>query len=52
MHDLRHTFASLLLANGVHMKVIQDVLGHSQISITADTYSHVGKPLRKKSPRP
>lgn len=41
MHDLRHTAASLLLAKGVHPKVVQDLLGHSTISLTLDTYSHV-----------
>jgi integrase len=40
-HDLRHTSASLLLASGVHPKVVQERLGHSQIGITMDTYSHV-----------
>ncbi|HEY4313603.1 MAG TPA: site-specific integrase [Pirellulales bacterium] len=40
-HDLRHTSASLLLAAGVHPKVVQERLGHSQIGITLDTYSHV-----------
>ncbi len=40
-HDLRHTHASLLLIAGVHPKVVQERLGHSQISLTLDTYSHV-----------
>ena len=40
-HDLRHTHATLLLAAGVHPKVVQERLGHSQISLTLDTYSHV-----------
>ncbi|GER88894.1 site-specific integrase [Dictyobacter vulcani] len=40
-HDLRHSCASLLLSLGVHPKVVQELLGHSQISITLDTYSHV-----------
>jgi integrase len=41
IHDLRHTCATLLLAQGVHPKVVQEILGHSQISLTLDTYSHV-----------
>lgn len=41
VHDLRHTNASLLLAAGVHAKVIFERLGHSTISLTLDTYSHV-----------
>ena len=40
-HDLRHTHATLLLAAGVHPKIVQERLGHSQISLTLDTYSHV-----------
>ena len=40
-HDLRHTHASLLLEAGVHPKVVQERLGHSQIALTLDTYSHV-----------
>jgi len=40
-HDLRHTHATLLLVAGVHPKVVQERLGHSQISLTLDTYSHV-----------
>jgi integrase len=40
-HDLRHTAASLLLAQGVHPRVVMEILGHSRISITMDTYSHV-----------
>jgi serine/threonine protein kinase len=39
--DLRHTCASLLIAQGVHQRVVMEILGHSQISITMDTYSHV-----------
>lgn len=41
VHDLRHTCASLLLVQGVHPRVVMETLGHSQISITMDTYSHV-----------
>ena len=41
-HDLRHTSATLLLAAGVHPKVVQERLGHSQIGITLDTYSQIG----------
>ncbi len=40
-HDLRHSAATLLLSVGVHPKVVQEILGHSQISITMDVYSHV-----------
>lgn len=40
-HDLRHTYASLLLESGVNIKVIQSRLGHTSVSFTLDTYSHV-----------
>jgi integrase len=40
-HDLRHTRASLLLAQGVSPRVVMDVLGECQLSITMDLYSHV-----------
>jgi integrase len=41
MHDLRHTAATLLLAQGVDVRTIMEVLGHSQISLTLNTYAHV-----------
>ena len=40
-HDLRHTFATVLLSRGTHPKVVQEMLGHANISQTLDTYSHV-----------
>lgn len=40
-HDLRHCCASLLLAQHVSPRVVMDVLGHSQIALTMNTYSHV-----------
>jgi integrase len=40
-HDLRHTAATLLLAQGVDARTIMETLGHSQISLTLNTYSHV-----------
>jgi integrase len=40
-HDLRHSAATMLLSVGVHPKVVQELLGHNQISMTMDTYSHV-----------
>jgi integrase len=39
-HDLRHTSATILLSLGIHPKVVQEMLGHSQIGITMDVYSH------------
>jgi integrase len=40
-HDLRHTCATLLLTKGVHPEIVSEMLGHSSIAITLDTYSHV-----------
>ncbi|MEI6806158.1 MAG: site-specific integrase [Myxococcaceae bacterium] len=40
-HDLRHTAATILLSQGVHPKVVQERLGHAQIAMTLDIYSHV-----------
>jgi integrase len=48
-HDLRHTSATLLLSQGVHPKIVQERLGHSQISLTLDTYSHVLPGLQKEA---
>jgi len=42
LHTLRHSAASALISAGVHMKVVQEVLGHSSYAITADVYAHVG----------
>ncbi len=47
LHDLRHMHASLLLQQGVHLKVVQERLGHSSISITADLYSHVAPGVQR-----
>lgn len=44
-HALRHTHASILIAAGTHMRVIQERLGHASFAITADTYSHVAPSL-------
>lgn len=48
-HDLRHTFASILLNEGESMKVIQELLGHSTITTTMDIYSHVAKETKERS---
>ena len=40
-YDLRHTYASLLLANGAPMKYVQHQLGHSSITMTMDLYTHL-----------
>jgi integrase len=48
VHDLRHTAATLLLTRGVHPKVVQEMLGHSTITLTLDTYSHVAPALHRE----
>lgn len=40
-HNLRHTCASLLLSQGVHPKLVQELLGHADITTTLNTYFHV-----------
>lgn len=40
-HDLRHTFASLLIAQGEHQKLISDQPGHASVQITLDRYGHL-----------
>jgi integrase len=41
LHDMRHTHATLMLQQGVHPKVVSERLGHANIQMTLDTYSHV-----------
>jgi integrase len=48
-HDLRHTAASLRLAQGDHPKVVQEMLGHARIAVTLDLYSHVMPSLQVAS---
>jgi integrase len=48
-HDLRHACASLLLVQGVHPRVVMETLGHSQISLTMNTYSHVLPILQREA---
>ena len=50
-HDLRHTFATLMLEQGENPKVVQEILGHSQISLTLDTYSHVLPDIQEEAIR-
>lgn len=48
-HGLRHTHASILIAAGTHMKLIQERLGHASYQVTADTYSHVAPALGRQA---
>lgn len=48
-HDLRHTAATLLMEQGVHAKVVQEMLGHTRISTTLDLYSHVTPTMQRQA---
>ncbi|NLD38803.1 MAG: site-specific integrase [Desulfatiglans sp.] len=48
-HDLRHTFASLLIDQGEHPKYIQNQLGHSSINVTMDVYGHLMNTVNQES---
>lgn len=48
-HDLRHTAATLLLGQGVHPKIVSEMLGHSQVGITLDLYSHVTPTMQRQA---
>jgi integrase len=48
-HDLRHTAATLLLGQGIHPKVVAEMLGHTTITITLDTYSHVLPEMQREA---
>lgn len=48
-HDLRHTCATILLSQGTDLRVMMEILGHSQISITMDTYAHVLPQVQKEA---
>ena len=47
IHDLRHSYASIALARGVHPKVVQEAMGHATIAVTLDLYSHVVPSLQR-----
>lgn len=48
-HDLRHSAATFLLVQGVPMRVVMEILGHSQMSTTSDRYSHVVPELQREA---
>ena len=48
-HDLRHTHATLLLQQGIHPKIVSERLGHANISVTMDIYSHVIPSMQRKA---
>ena len=48
-HDLRHSAATLLLSMGVNVKIVQELLGHSNVSMTLNVYSHVLPSMQKEA---
>ena len=48
-HDLRHSCASLLIAQGVPLEVVKQTLGHSQIGLTANTYLHLYEETQRQA---
>jgi len=48
-HDLRHSCATLLLVQGVAPRVVMEILGHSEIAMTMNTYSHVVPDLQREA---
>jgi integrase len=48
-HDLRHSCATLLLVQGVSPRVVMEVLGHSEIALTMNAYSHVVPELQREA---
>ncbi len=49
IHSLRHTYATMLLSQGEHPKVVQELLGHSSITTTLDVYSKVMPGLKEQA---
>jgi integrase len=48
-HDLRHTFASIMLMKGAPAKVISECLGHASVAFTMDTYSHLLQGMQREA---
>ena len=50
-HDLRHTAATMMIESGISIKIVQDILGHSNLATTADIYSHISENAKEKAMR-
>ena len=48
-HDLRHSCASLLIAQGISPRVVMETLGHSQIGLTMNTYAHISPEVQQQA---
>ena len=51
IHDLRHTAATLLLLQGVNPRTVMELLGHADVAMTLNTYSHVLASLKQDAAR-
>jgi integrase len=49
LHALRHTFATLMVANGVDLKSVSQIIGHSQVAFTAQVYTHPDMETKQRS---
>jgi integrase len=50
-HDLRHGCATVLISQGVHPRIVMEIMGHSQISVTMNTYGHVLPKTQREAAR-
>lgn len=50
-HDLRHTAATMMIESGISIKIVQDILGHSNLATTADIYSHISESAKENAMR-
>ncbi len=48
-HDLRHAYGSLLAVQGVHLRVAMELMGHSQLAVTMQVYTHVAPDLAREA---
>ena len=48
-HDLRHTFATLQLANNQPLKIVSEMMGHTRVGITQDLYTHVSASMQREA---
>jgi integrase len=49
LHTLRHTAASVMLENGVPLKIVSEILGHALVAITGDIYGHVAPDVSREA---
>ena len=49
LHTLRHTAASVMLENGLPLKIVSEILGHASVAITGDIYGHVAPDVSREA---